>query len=312
MKIKYYVTPKLYYEMRKNYELVDPSICDKYYKKFRDGDMCNRYYGLHNEKEEDCNVFCDIAEYDDLTNSFLVLMPSEFPYVRDVVERKEREEARIVVASNKDTPEEILSELADDDNKNVRLAVAKNDNTSKEILMKLGFKKNSDIEIIKAVTKNKNTDIEIIDALNARIKDYEQINKDEEKLTLTDFLNYFNFDYVLYDNNLIGLIDEQGANLGNIEDERFTNDTNGVLNIVDRLDAYYQDYIFDSLEQVLRDKHNFDTDKMNWKDLYIIVKVLKLDYDMDILPYIFSEKEIILDSDTKEIKEEYIDAEQQL
>lgn len=125
----------------------------------------------------------------------------------------------------------------------------------------------------------------------------------EKKLTLTEFLNYFDFDYVVYDDNFIGLIDNQSANLGNIEEERYTNDANGILNIVDRLDIYYKDYIFDSLEQVLRDEHNIDTDKMSWKELYEIVKALKLDYDMDILPYIFSEKEIILDSEMKGIEE---------
>lgn len=125
----------------------------------------------------------------------------------------------------------------------------------------------------------------------------------EKKLTLTEFLNYFDFDYVVYDDNFIGLIDNQSANLGNIEEERYTNDAEGVLNIVNRLDTYYNDYIFIPLQEVLEEEHNIDTDKMSWKELYEIVKALKLDYDMDILPYVFSEKEIVLDSEMKGIEE---------
>lgn len=125
----------------------------------------------------------------------------------------------------------------------------------------------------------------------------------EKKLTLTEFLNYFDFDYVVYDDNFIGLIDNQSANLGNIEEERYTNDAEGVLNIVNRLDTYYNDYIFIPLQEVLEEKHNIDTDKMSWKEVYEIVKALKLDYDMDILPYVFSEKEVVLDSEMKGIEE---------
>lgn len=126
---------------------------------------------------------------------------------------------------------------------------------------------------------------------------------EEKNLTLTEFLNYFDFDYVVYDDNFIGLIDNQSANLGNIEEERYTNDAEGVLNIVNRLDTYYNDYIFIPLQEVLEEKHNIDTDKMSWKEVYEIVKALKLDYDMDILPYVFSEKEVVLDSEMKGIEE---------
>lgn len=124
-------------------------------------------------------------------------------------------------------------------------------------------------------------------------------------MTLTEFLSYFDFDYCLYDNGeeiQIGLIDLQDANLGNICSERYSNDKDGVDDILDRLDIYYKDYIFDDLEEVLEEEHDVDTSDMNWEDLYHKVQELGLNYDMDIMPYIFGDKELILDSKDKEVE----------
>lgn len=126
-------------------------------------------------------------------------------------------------------------------------------------------------------------------------------------LTLTKFLNYFNFDYCLYDNGKglqIGLIDEQGADLGGIEEERYQNNKHGVNSILDRLDNYYKDYIFDDLAEKLEEEYGIDTSDMSWNKLYDKVQELNLDYEMDIMPYIFGDKEIILDSENKKIIKE--------
>lgn len=131
----------------------------------------------------------------------------------------------------------------------------------------------------------------------------------KEQMTLTDFLNYFDFDYCLYDNGKeknIGLIDLQKANLGDIEGDRYEASEDGVKSIIDRLDIYYEDYIFNGLEETLEQEHNIDVSNMSWEDLYNKVQELDLGYDMDIMPYIFGDKEIKLDIDNKEIQEEYL------
>ena len=78
-------------------------------------------------------------------------------------------------------------------------------------------------------------------------------------MRLRTFLEYFDFDY-RYEGDEIALIDQTGANLGNIESERFPKDD--LLSIVDRLDIYYKDYIFDDLAE----KYGVDTD--DWQAIY--------------------------------------------
>ena len=61
-----------------------------------------------------------------------------------------------------------------------------------------------------------------------------------------DFLAFFDFDAELKFENGTGyyrLIDTTGANLGNIESERFYS----IPEITDRLDVYYHDYIYQQL-----------------------------------------------------------------
>lgn len=125
------------------------------------------------------------------------------------------------------------------------------------------------------------------------------------QMTLTEFVDYFDFDYWLYDNGkelLIGLIDNQGANLGDIEQDRFLNNKEGVLDIINRLETYYEDYIFNDLEIEL-EENGIDTSNMSWKDMYNATK--KLDCGSGIMAYIFGDKEVILDSQDKEIVKEY-------
>lgn len=76
------------------------------------------------------------------------------------------------------------------------------------------------------------------------------------EMNLAEFLDYFDFNYEKIQNDFKDpentdegtvyiLIDNQKANLGGIENERFSN----IAGIVDRLDIYYVDYIYRDLEE---------------------------------------------------------------
>lgn len=64
-------------------------------------------------------------------------------------------------------------------------------------------------------------------------------------MTLTEFLNYFDFDYEKDENGNYRLIDLQRANLGGIEQEEF----NSIPEIIDRLGTYYTDYIYRGISE---------------------------------------------------------------
>jgi hypothetical protein len=81
------------------------------------------------------------------------------------------------------------------------------------------------------------------------------------KMTVTEFLNAFDFDYETgysdeFEKPCWKLIDLQGANLGGIEDDEFF----GIDGIVDRLDIYYDDYLLDENES--SDDYNELLDEM--------------------------------------------------
>lgn len=76
------------------------------------------------------------------------------------------------------------------------------------------------------------------------------------KMNLAEFLDYFDFSYEKIQNDfedpendeegeVYVLIDNQHANLGGIENERFST----IPAIIDRLDIYYNDYIYRDLEE---------------------------------------------------------------
>lgn len=76
------------------------------------------------------------------------------------------------------------------------------------------------------------------------------------EMNLAEFLDYFDFSYKKIKNDFVdpenddegevyALIDNQHANLGGIEEERFST----IEAIVDRLDIYYNDYIYRDLEE---------------------------------------------------------------
>lgn len=68
-----------------------------------------------------------------------------------------------------------------------------------------------------------------------------------------DLLDLYEFDLALDEENYWRVIDRQGGNLGGIEQEQF----NTIADIVDRMDAYHNDYILRSLEECLPEIETF-------------------------------------------------------
>ena len=134
-------------------------------------------------------------------------------------------------------------------------------------------------------------------------------------MKLTDFLNEFDFDYVVYDSGYLGFIDLQGANLGDIESDRYTNDRNGVIGMVDRLDIYYRDYIFEEMADDL-DDNGVDVDYTSWRNIIATYKKNKdkcsynHDWQSYLAEHIFNPELIELDSDEKEIQKDWMEVDE--
>ena len=125
-----------------------------------------------------------------------------------------------------------------------------------------------------------------------------QIEKNEPQ-TLCEFLNHFDFDYEIQsDENgaYFHLVDCQGANFGDIESDQFELSSDGLDAVIDRLDSFYNDYIFTGLSKSLYKDYQIQIDKDDWHKIYSKLKELNLDLEMDILPYIFGDKHLIFDN----------------
>lgn len=68
-------------------------------------------------------------------------------------------------------------------------------------------------------------------------------------MTLKEFLSNFDFEYKI-ENGLIALVDTQGANLGNIENDRFTT----VEEVIERLDTYINDDQLEGIDYELKER----------------------------------------------------------
>lgn len=134
-----------------------------------------------------------------------------------------------------------------------------------------------------------------------------QIEKNEPQ-TLCEFLNHFDFDYEIQsDENgaYFHLVDCQGANFGDIESDQFELSSDGLDAVIDRLDSYYNDYVFDGLAESLEEKYHIDINPYKRDDqnkIYTIIKELGLPWDMDVLPYICGDEHLVFDS-LEELKE---------
>lgn len=96
-------------------------------------------------------------------------------------------------------------------------------------------------------------------------------------MNLKELLSNIEFDYkIIKDDegkNAIQLIDENGVNLGHIEDDIFHN----TADIIDRTEQYWKDYVIDDTAERLGFGEN-----STWKDVYNAA-VLKDDIDTDVL-----------------------------
>lgn len=65
-------------------------------------------------------------------------------------------------------------------------------------------------------------------------------------MTLRELLKEIDFNYEV-ENGDIRLIDEQGAYLGGIDEERWTAEQASVPTIIDRMEIYWNDYVYDGI-----------------------------------------------------------------
>ncbi len=99
-----------------------------------------------------------------------------------------------------------------------------------------------------------------------------------KEITLSDFLDYFDFSFTrgLKANGefVIQLVDNQGANLGDIESDEFylseENPTGTIIDIIERLDTYVYDYIIRAIQDHLDEK------EMLWGCTYSLEELVKI------------------------------------
>lgn len=95
-----------------------------------------------------------------------------------------------------------------------------------------------------------------------------------QNVTLVDFLDEVHFEPVLYNKDgtlYIRLIDKLWANLGNIESELFKFNDNIAIDLIERLDIYFVNYVEDLVDEDFKNE-GVDVSNMDWNeklDLYI-------------------------------------------
>lgn len=133
-------------------------------------------------------------------------------------------------------------------------------------------------------------------------------------MRLSEFLNYFDFDYKIVDGQM-RFVDLQGANLGDIEEERWCLGEHFFEGIVDRMHIYINDYILRDLEEELIDAGVENAWELNladlvkeadardiWYDKEIVAALLDpsvLELDQEKLVESFSVGQILYEKDTK-------------
>lgn len=145
-----------------------------------------------------------------------------------------------------------------------------------------------------------NFDFKEISRIDINFDNHLVFNEDNSKMDLKKFLSYFDFDYdivppggkyedrirqgLLEDGDLspddiskdlICLIDKQGAYFGNIGKDRFPINRESVEKIINRMEIYIQDYVFDEFITALEDR-DIDTSNMSLGEMIAKCKYLNV------------------------------------
>lgn len=91
-----------------------------------------------------------------------------------------------------------------------------------------------------------------------------------------DMLDLYEFDLAVDDEGFWRVVDRQAGNLGGIEQEQF----NTLADILDRMEAYHNDYIIEDLEKCFP-----EIEYSNWEDLY--KELISLSNDEDLSEFEF-------------------------
>ena len=105
-----------------------------------------------------------------------------------------------------------------------------------------------------------------------------------KKIDILDILDIVEFTYKINKNGTVSLVDELGANLGNIESDEFTINNNLAIAIIDRLSVYIEDYITDGYANTLIEECKEHADKSEpYLDLLNKMKKYPKVFDEDCL-----------------------------
>lgn len=97
-----------------------------------------------------------------------------------------------------------------------------------------------------------------------------------EKL-FDEFLNITEFRLLKHKDGTFSLEDQQCANLGDIENDRFTS----ASEILDRMDVYIQDYLIEDIEDALDEKSiEIDCDWEEYGQYRDLIPDYKFDFDL--------------------------------
>jgi hypothetical protein len=118
-------------------------------------------------------------------------------------------------------------------------------------------------------------------------------------------LSIIDFDYQITEENQIELIDKQGANLGDIEQERWDITDDVCMQIIDRLDMYFTDYIYDYIiDECFEHEDPFDGD---WKLMWLWLLDTEREkipnsiskFEMSMVYYILNPEDLIIEEMVK-------------